>query len=590
MALRADGNGDYGSRTSGGFLDAPPFTICFWVYREGTVNTSGVFGLRNHLGSDDGYCLFYNYNNDGSSYAWEQGGGAYPNIGPFTLPLNTWHFIGLSYASTASNQATTYRRTPSDSALTAVTGTFPALSNGSGITQEVVLAQNYDLVNTFLGRIAALKQWSAALTAGELLTESYSQAPRRFANLHSWRPMIHGSIADAVLDFSGNGRNLTANGSLLIADGPPAGWMRRKRIFIPSAGGGGGASVALNGVIGGRSLSQASMAVVRSLSGLAQGRGRAMSSPTVARPLGGVVTGRGRATGPASILRPLSGTVGGRSSVQGAAGALRSLSSAIAGRASVVGNLGTAALVALVGAVTGRSSVQGALSIVRNLSGRADGRTRTSGTASMVRNLTARVAGRSTARSAASALRALSSVIRAGATVRASFPPLVTEVVGIVRALLRGSMKTAPITASGKISIPIVVSANNMIAKNVRLKDYVLGDDTEIAFELTDWPAGVALAKAYFTVKGSLSDSDADSIIQREITTVLSAEGQITANGSSGTATGYFLIRHQDPEWAAIRPIGPYHFDIQPITDQSTVQTPIIGTISFQKGATDATS
>jgi hypothetical protein len=155
---------------------------------------------------------------------------------------------------------------------------------------------------------------------------------------------------------------------------------------------------------------------------------------------------------------------------------------------------------------------------------------------------------------------------------------------------LNASMSDSPITAPGKIRTPIVVSANNMIAKNVRLKDYVIGDDTEIAFELTEWPAGVVLAKAYFTVKRSLSDADAEAVIQREVTTILSAEGQVTASGSNGTATGYFLIRHQDSEWADIKPGSPYHFDIQPITDQSTVQTPIIGTISFQKGATDATS
>jgi len=129
-----------------------------------------------------------------------------------------------------------------------------------------------------------------------------------------------------------------------------------------------------------------------------------------------------------------------------------------------------------------------------------------------------------------------------------------------------------------------------MIAKNVTLKGYVIGDDTEIAFELTDWPAGVLLSKAYFTVKKSLKDADGAAIIQRSITSSLTAQGKITANGSLGTAEGYFLIRHQDAEWTNVKPDLDYYFDIQPITDQATVQTPIVGTIAFIKGRTDATS
>jgi hypothetical protein len=124
----------------------------------------------------------------------------------------------------------------------------------------------------------------------------------------------------------------------------------------------------------------------------------------------------------------------------------------------------------------------------------------------------------------------------------------------------------------------------------VKLKDYVIGDDTQIPFQLTDWPAGVVLAKAYFTMKKSLKNSDASAIIQREITTVLTAEGRITASGSGGTAEGYFQIRHQDAEWANVKPGLEYQFDIQPITDQATILTPIVGTISFQRGATDKTS
>jgi hypothetical protein len=233
------------------------------------------------------------------------------------------------------------------------------------------------------------------------------------------------------------------------------------------------------------------------------------------------------------------------------------------------------------------------------LTGHVGGASRANGTAQALRALTARVIGRGSALANQTAIRGLSATLRAGSSVRGNFPPLFQEVVGIVRGLIRApmavtgiktSMARSVITASAQIRRPIVVSAKNMIAKNVTLKGYVIGDDTEIAFELTDWPAGVLLSKAYFTMKKSLNDSDAAAIVQREITANLTDQGKITANGSLGTATGYFLIRHQDAEWANVKPGKAYQFDISPITDQATVQTPVIGTILFQRGATDAMS
>lgn len=129
-----------------------------------------------------------------------------------------------------------------------------------------------------------------------------------------------------------------------------------------------------------------------------------------------------------------------------------------------------------------------------------------------------------------------------------------------------------------------------MVPKEYILKDYVIGDDTQIPFKLTDWPGGITLAKAYFTIKESLDDTDVQAKVQREITGTLTNEGQITADGTTLTAEGYFQIRHEDPEWAGIVPGKVYRFDIQPITNQGRVHTPIDGLISFKKGATLAVS
>jgi hypothetical protein len=574
LAIRFDNSADFFTRTASAPSQAT-LTAMAWVYQisrpSGLGNWFSIAGA-----ADTDYIIAGILTSGGLNYTESNNSGSDVSDTGSALSLATWYHLAIVRSG---GNLVGYLNGVADTTQSAAAFT----------STRFWLGNSQFTTNNLDGRIGGCLIYEAALTDAEIQQQMRQYAPVRTANLWAWYPMADNSVAGCAVDYSGNGRNLTTNGTLTLEDGPPVAWKQgARRIFIPAAVAGG--SVALDGVIAGRASSQGALSIVRALNGRAQGQGRIASVASALRPLASNVASRARANGAASITRNLTGTVTGRSSTQGAAGALRSLASAVASRSNAIGNVGTAAVMALTGWIAGRSSVQGALSIVRNLSGRADGRTRTNGTASIVRNLTARVAGRSTAQSAAGALRVLSSVVRAGATVRASFPPLVTEVVGIVRALLRGSMKTAPIAAIGKIRNPVVISANNMIAKNVRLKDYVIGDDTEIAFELTDWPAGVVLAKAYFTVKRSLDDADAAAIIQREITAVLSVEGQITANGSSGTATGYFLIRHQDSEWAEIKPISPYHFDIQPITDQSTVQTPIIGTISFQKGATDAAS
>jgi hypothetical protein len=585
MALRSDSSGDFANRTSGGFVTLTNFSVCFWARREALTDNGATFwAVGGPAESPEHYLTFYDGVDDGHTFLWEQFGGE--QVGTLDMAQDVWYFIALTRAGTGANQTIAYNRTASASSLTSASATFPGTN---GISREFIHANPYNTAITNRGSIANLMRFSAVLSAAELLAQSYQYLPIRTANLHAWQPFGDNSVAGCMIDYSGNGRSLTANGTLLTADGPPISWgSGARRIFIPAAVAGG--SVALNGVIAGRSPSQAALSIVRAMTGRAQAQGRIAGAASALRPLTGNVAGRTRSDGSSSIIRALAGRIMGRSSVQGAAGALRSLTTAIAGRSSAIGNFTTSAVIDLVGRIAGRSSVQASLSIIRNLSGSISSKSSARGAASIVRNLMGRVSARSTAQSAAGALRSLSSVIRATSTARLSFPPLVEQVVGIVRALLRASMRIAPIIAPMKIRVPIVVNAVNMIAKNVTLKDYVIGDDTEIAFQLTDWPAGVVLAKAYFTMKESLNDGDADAIIQREITISLSAEGQITANGTSGTAEGYFLIRHQDSEWSDIRPRQPYQFDIQPITDQSTVQTPIIGTISFQKGATDAAS
>ena len=155
----------------------------------------------------------------------------------------------------------------------------------------------------------------------------------------------------------------------------------------------------------------------------------------------------------------------------------------------------------------------------------------------------------------------------------------------LVRVTLRASMES-PILSAPMRRLILKAKATGMTPKTIHLRDLAIGDDTPIEFELSDWPDDAVLAKAYLTIKASKNDADAAAIIQRSITTIGTDQGQITADGSTGTARGYFMIAKD--EFDSIRPRQTYFYDIQPILDSGDVRTPIDGTITFKKGVTDA--
>jgi len=83
-------------------------------------------------------------------------------------------------------------------------------------------------------RLTAIKCWQAALTADEIVAEMRSIRPLRLANLHSWHPAIANNLTDALKDYSGNGRDWTANGSLSVANQTPAvAWGNRPLLILP---------------------------------------------------------------------------------------------------------------------------------------------------------------------------------------------------------------------------------------------------------------------------------------------------------------------------------------------------------------------
>lgn len=642
MAVRYDADGEDHNRNTG-LPSGTTHTVCLWLIVDVDRNT---FSCPISIDAGTGNFVYLETEIDGLIMYLFEGDDAMATGPSVTLSVGTWFFIAWTRNGTGTNSGTLYWAAANTAALSSGQRTL----SQSFTPTNLRIGESPWGGEWFNGRIAAVKIWDGvALTQAEIENERWQYLPHRTQNLNSFYPFLEGgSGAGAQQDFSGNGRDLSGGTNSATADGPPIAWRRGpSRMFIPVAAGG-GSSIALDAMITGRGAAlagaQRSLGLSARSSGTTPARGatntalafasrlsgtsHALVSSARARALSGSANGKAGALAGAAMSRALSGSASGSVTTRSAANIARALTARTVGGARTLANTVISLALSVrsvgrssvsmafegLGAITARVSagarVVGSLVMTRGLSANASGQSASRASQNVTRGLSAISKGGSVVRGVATVAlgftaritaggamraqqgvsRALSATVRNGALVRANLPPLFQEVVGIVRSLVRASMKRSPIVATGKVRIPIVVSAAYMIAKNVSLKGYVIGDDTEIAFELTDWPAGVVLSKAYFTMKKSLKDLDAAAIVQREITSTLSDQGKITANGSTGTATGYFLIRHQDAEWANVKPGGAYQFDISPITDQATVQTPVLGTISFVKGSTDKNS
>jgi hypothetical protein len=96
-------------------------------------------------------------------------------------------------------------------------------TNASGWNQwtTLQLGRNENYGEPLNGCIAHVKIWNQALGAAEIAQEMYTARPQQITGLWAWWPLF--AHTDLV-DYSGNGRALTGNGTLTTEDGPPVSW------------------------------------------------------------------------------------------------------------------------------------------------------------------------------------------------------------------------------------------------------------------------------------------------------------------------------------------------------------------------------
>jgi hypothetical protein len=133
------------------------------------------------------------------------------------------------------------------------------------------------------------------------------------------------------------------------------------------------------------------------------------------------------------------------------------------------------------------------------------------------------------------------------------------------------------------------LASYGMTKTGVKIKGIVIGDAFRVSRTYTGLPTGATIAKAYLTIKKSTGQADSAALLQKSITTTLSASGQITdaLTSSDGQIALYFDV--SETESANAKPID-YVYDISVELSTGETHTLEMGTISFIKGVTLATS
>lgn len=202
------------------------FTACGWARRSSDSGTyAALFDLASAATSAGSYLGLAASANGDDLKAYSSAGGFAESTTLATLVNGTNFFWAIT------NDGTTIRAYYAAAGAAALS-TVTLTSQPSSFTSASMLIGNDSYAEPFFGAIGRLKIWDAVLTSGELEIERHFALPKRTANLHIWSPL--GRTDSEVTDFSGNGRNWTANGTIpLAADFPIAFSPSRRRIIQP---------------------------------------------------------------------------------------------------------------------------------------------------------------------------------------------------------------------------------------------------------------------------------------------------------------------------------------------------------------------
>lgn len=217
MSVRSDASGEYLQYTTS--LPAlSAVTVLGWGYRVSSNATyEFLVGFEDTAWPTDGTAgVFIGWRGDTAAFYLSDGGG---NAVDFASnPGNTtWFRWAITNAGTGATDLKGYVAT-GNAALASISGV------GANFTpaQMMLLNDTYD--EWLNARVMGVKMYSAVLTSAEIDQEHRRLLPYRTANLFACWPMVGATAAANLIDISGNGRNLTAGGTLTVEDNAPVSW------------------------------------------------------------------------------------------------------------------------------------------------------------------------------------------------------------------------------------------------------------------------------------------------------------------------------------------------------------------------------
>lgn len=231
MAIRFDAAADRIQRTSDVFDYNSPYTCSMWFMIVSIASAgiaSALFSVRSGEPEPRFDYLFLQANTATTmrlGFSTYDGSSSIDITGSTDISPNVWHHVG--WIRTSNTEVLVYL----DGALE-VTHTHPSVSGRTASTLFESGAHTSSNFDRFDGRDSSLKIWAAALSLSELVQESRQRMVFRAANLHASYPMLSGATP-RLLDFSGNGRNLSTLGTLTDEDDPAIPWTIPYHIVTP---------------------------------------------------------------------------------------------------------------------------------------------------------------------------------------------------------------------------------------------------------------------------------------------------------------------------------------------------------------------
>jgi len=230
MPAQFDGSGnanDLNSSFTGFNIATNGITIMGWARQDNT--TDNTFMTPFEIAGTTSHFL-YVQETAGNIDAYMDGQGTGTSVSLHAADTGSWYFYAL-VKEAGNNTVQVYHR-----ALTALTLTNNSMSNNGSSTitvDHIQIGQSVFADEGWTGAVAAVKYWDRPLTAAEILTESFTYLPHRFADLQSIYPLL---VDQDWSDYGPAGNDLTEAGTVThTSEGPPISWAAAgPRLFVPT--------------------------------------------------------------------------------------------------------------------------------------------------------------------------------------------------------------------------------------------------------------------------------------------------------------------------------------------------------------------